>query len=119
MYMHVHVLVLYIKKAYILFFIRIYVYNRERTRARARAYVCVCMYTYIRIGKQNIYRLHDQYGGQTHRHPPGEGQLDLRNFVLPSILLGSFFGERDAAGGWRHEGSTRLRRVELYTTRMY
>lgn len=65
-------------------------------------YVCVCVYMYtymlpyvyiytlIHIGK-GIYRLHDQYGGQTHRHPPGEGQLNLRNFVLPSILPGSFF----------------------------
>lgn len=48
-------------------------------------------YTRVHIGKQGIYRLHDQYGGQTHRHPPGEGQLDLRNFVLPSILPSTFF----------------------------
>lgn len=49
MYMHVNVLVLHIKKGYILFFIRIYVYNRERTRARARArmYVYACTHTYV------------------------------------------------------------------------
>lgn len=75
-------------------------------------------YTRIHIGKQGIYRLHDQYGGQTHRHPPGEGQLNLRNFVLPSILPGSFFQQtRRRRGGWRRDGSARFRGVEPNTRR--
>lgn len=83
------------KKAYILFFIHVCII------ASGRAHTHTHLYNIHTTGKQSIYRHHDQYGGQTHRHPPGEGQLDLRNFVLPSILLGSFFGGRDAAGGWR------------------
>lgn len=34
--------------------------------------------------------LRDQYGGQTHRHPPREGQLDLLNSLLRPPPLTSF-----------------------------
>jgi len=73
-------------------------------------YIHTYSHVHVYIGKQSIHRLGDQYGGQTHRHPPGEGQLDLRNFVLPSILAGSFFQQTSSQRReWRRDGSARFR----------
>lgn len=62
----------------------LYVYARvqeasERVYERVHGSVGGC------IGSRGCLR--DQYGGQTHRHPPRKGQLDLRNSLLILLIL--------------------------------